>query len=287
MLVKNTLMVDRSTRSEASDASPRSGTITSVERSLDILQLLAGSRSGLRLAEVATGLGADRANALRILAAMESRGFVFRDRVSERYRLTFRITSLGFRHLEASGVGQWAQPILDQLAGETHELVRLSAAEGDGLLWIGRAQGAETGVVVDPVQGREVPLHATATGKAWLSCLPEDQAIGLVLRQGFEPRTPRTIRSVDELRTELRRVREQGYGTADEEADIGILAVAVAIVSGGRPVGTVSVAAPVLRATLDSVIAFVPRARRAAQLLGETWGPYVSELIPPVELRPR
>lgn len=257
-------------------------TITSVERSLAILALLAGSRGGLRLAEVAVALGADRANALRILSVMEEHGFVFRDLISDRYKLTFRMTALGFRHLEAAGVDQWAQPILDQLAAETEELIRLAAAERDGLRWIARAQGNSSRVIVDPVQGREVPLHATAAGKVWLAQLPADHAVQLVLRQGFVQRTPRTITTVEALRAELRRVRERGFGTVDEEADPGILSIAVAIFSGDRPVGTVSIAAPSLRATIDSLEGHLLLLRRAAALLGETWGPYVAELLPDI-----
>ncbi|GIW10859.1 MAG: IclR family transcriptional regulator [Chloroflexi bacterium] len=251
-----------------------------MERSLAILDRLAGQRAGLRLVEIAEAVGCDRASALRILTAMEEHGFIFRDPLSERYRLTFRVTALGFRHLEAAGVTQWAQPILDDLAAETRELVRLAAAERDTLRWIGRAQGAASTIIVDPAQGKAVPLHATAAGKAWLALLPEDDAIELVLRQGFHPQTTRTIRTLPELRAELRRTRERGYGTANEEADDGVLAIAVAIVSDGRPVGTVSVAAPTARATLATLERWLPQLRRAADQLAVTWGPYVAELIP-------
>ncbi len=258
----------------------RNASVTSVERSLDILLLLAGSRDGLRLAEVAAKIGADRANALRILNTMEEGDFVFRDPVSDRYKLTFLVTSLGFRHLEAAGVGEWAQPILDRLAEESQELVRLAVGETDRLRWIARAQGAERGLVIDPVQGKQVQLHASASGKAWLAQLPEDDAIRLVLRHGFEQYTPKTITTVEMLRAELRLVREMGYGTADEEADPGVVAVAVAIVRNGRPLGTISVAAPTSRATVDTLVQHVPHVKRAAALLAETWGPYVDTLIP-------
>lgn len=262
--------------------------IASVERSLAILALLAGNRAGLRLVEVAAAIDADRANALRVLSVMEEQGFVFRDPVSDRYKLTFRLTALGFRHLEAAGVGQWAQPILDHLAAETQALVRLAVAERDGLRWVARAQGISGAIVVDPVQGKEVPLHATAAGKVWLAQLPEDDAVRLVLRQGFVPQTPQTITTVEDLRNELRRVRERGYGTSEEEADPGVLALAVAIRSDEAAVGTVSVAAPTTRATIAALEQHPPHLRRAAALLGETWGPYVAELIPrrdPVPIR--
>ncbi|MBI5029481.1 MAG: IclR family transcriptional regulator [Chloroflexi bacterium] len=242
--------------------------------------MLAGNRVGLRLAEVANKLGSDRTNAQRILSTMEERGFVFRDEVSSRYKLTFLVTSLGFRHLEAAGVSEWAQPTLDNLASATRELVRLAAGERDKLRWIACAQGADDTLIVDPVQGKEVPLHATANGKAWLAQFQDEDAIKLVLRQGFHARTPKTITSVDALREELRLVRERGYGTADEEADLGVVAVSVVIVRENRPLGTISVAAPTTRATVKTLEQFVPLVRKAATVLADTWGPYVDTLIP-------
>lgn len=267
-------------RNGAAEMGTRGGSVTSVERSLAILEVLAGNRAGLRLVELAEAIGADRANALRILAAMDERGFVFRDPVSDRYRLTFRVTALGYRQLEAAGVEEWAQPVLNRVAAETQELVRLAAAERNTLHWIARAQGSGGTLIVDPIQGKEVPLHATAAGKAWLALMPENDAIKLVLRQGFTPRTPRTVTTIDGLRAELRVTRERGYGIAVEEADPGILAVAVATVRDGKALGTLSVAAPTTRSTIETLVRWVPPLQRAAGLLAETWGPYVAELIP-------
>jgi IclR family acetate operon transcriptional repressor len=263
------------------DPRPAAGSsAVSVGRALDILQILAGDRHGLRLAEVAARLGADRANALRILGTMERRGFVLRDPISERYKLTFLVTSLGYRHLEAAGIDQWAQPILDALATRTRELVRLTVAEPDGLRWIARAQGADAGLIVDPDQGNEVALHATASGKAWLAELPDDRALGLVARRGLASRTGHTITDLERLRDDLARVRERGYGLARQEAEIGIVAIAVAIVRDGQPLGTVSVAAPSTRATPQAIDRWLAELRRAAEQLARLWGPYVSELIP-------
>ena len=71
--------------------------------------------------------------------------------------------------------------------------------------------------------GREVVLHATATGKAWLATLPEDEALRLVVARGFPvPRhaDPGTfgkgvVRTIDELRAHLRETRRRGYALAD------------------------------------------------------------------------
>jgi IclR family transcriptional regulator, acetate operon repressor len=251
----------------------------SVERALRILELLAGNAAGLRLVEVAAALGADRANALRILAEMERQGFVQQDPISDRYRLTFMVTSLGFRHLEATGIGGWTQPVLDRLAETTQELVRMTVADSGRLRWVAKAQGANSALVLDPEMGAEVVLHATATGKAWLAAQPESEARALLRRHGMEPQTHATLTSVDAFMTELRQVRARGYATAVSEGEDGVLAVAAAIMAKGAhgehvAVGTVSVAGPLPRVTPEKLDAWAPAARHAAKTLGDTWGTF-------------
>ena len=55
---------------------------------------------------------------------------------------------------------------------ETRELVRLTVATGDGLVWLGSAQGAPARACVSAGDGGTLVLHATANGKAFLATLP-------------------------------------------------------------------------------------------------------------------
>ncbi len=265
--------------------------VLSVARALRMLELLASSTHGLRLAEIAASLGADRANALRLLAEMEHGGFVFKDPISDRYKLTFLITALGFRHLEATGLGQWAQPILDRLAEKTREMVRMTVVEEGTLRWIARAQGANSALIIDPDMGNDVVLHTTASGKAWLATLDRADALRLVLRRGLEARTPRSITTAEAFSAELDRTADRGYGLAVEEGDLGVLAIAAPIWTRGNDgrrtaVGTVSVAGPVPRISPEQLETWAEDVTAAARLLGETWGPYVVSFTD-VSLTPR
>ena len=94
----------------------------------------------------------------------------------------------------------------------------MSVVEGEGLVWIARAQGATLGLRYDPPMGGDVVLHATATGKAWLATLPEQDALRIVCARGFT--TPegfgkRALRSVDELRRHLDETQAARLRTGD------------------------------------------------------------------------
>lgn len=234
---------------------------SATKRSFDILELLAASPRGLGLTEIGDALQIPKSVTHRLLAQLTELGFVCQDMASTRYGLTLKLTLLGLRHYAGTGLGDIAQPILDRLASETGELARLAIVEGEGMVWVAKAQGARYGLRYDPDTGQHVVLHATATGKAWLATLPESEAIRIVAATGFKKPSrfgPNVIRDIEALRAVLRETRERKYGVATEEGEPGTAAVAVAVRGSADPqaavVATLSLAGPVTR--------FVPERQR-------------------------
>jgi IclR family acetate operon transcriptional repressor len=228
------------------------------QRCLDVLELLADSSGGLALAGVAAALDLPKSAAHRILSLLVSRGYAVQHEESGRYRLTLRLTAMGFRYLAGTNLSELCQPVLDRLAANTGELARLAVVDQNGLTWVAKAQGATRGLRYDPDMGRDVVLHATATGKAWLATLPLGEALGLVQARGLavpERFGPKVIKSLAALRREIEATRQRGYGVAVEEGEPGTAAVAAVIRRGPFPdapvVGTISIAGPVARLTAE------------------------------------
>jgi DNA-binding IclR family transcriptional regulator len=244
--------------------------LASVGRTLAVLEALAAEREGLSVTELATGLGLSKTNVFRVLASLKSLGYVHQDERSARYALTFKLPALSYRYIDAHRLDDICMPILQRLADETNELARLALAQGDELRWVAQAEGSHRRIRLTAELGQPVVLHASATGKAWLASLPDEEALRIVLAHGMEARTEHTITSVDALLAEVRRVREQGYATAIEEGDNGVLAVAVAIREKegrrGAP-GTLSIAGTVLNVDRERLLSFVPLLQDAADQL--------------------
>ncbi|RDJ19620.1 IclR family transcriptional regulator [Bosea caraganae] len=209
---------------------------------------------GVSVTVVADEIGLPKSGAHRLLADLIRLGYVRQDAETERYHLTTRLISIGLAHLSASGVTDISQPILDRLASESGELVRMTVVDGDHLTWVAKAQGARSGLRYDPEMGGHPTLFCTATGQAWLATLSEDEAIALVVKQGFGrldehgPNAPRTISAFVEA---LGRARANGYAHVDQAADAGTAALAAAILHPrtGATIGTVSIAGPSSRLT--------------------------------------
>src|SRR5690625_7602554 len=68
-------------------------TVRSVERALDILLCFA-DESSLSMSEIAQRVALHKSTVHRLLASLETKGFVIRDPVTDHYRLGFRVWEL-------------------------------------------------------------------------------------------------------------------------------------------------------------------------------------------------
>ena len=150
-----------------------------IERSLAVLERLTLHANGLGLFEIADQLQIPRSATHRILTVLAAQGYVRQDRYHGAYRLTAKIASLGFTFLAKSGVTDLAQPILDRLARESGELVRLAIVDERSLTWVAKAQGSPYGLRYDPEMGQVARLSCSAGGMAWLLCMFDEQALDL------------------------------------------------------------------------------------------------------------
>lgn len=252
--------------------------MSSVMRTMRILELLSEHPRGLRITDLADRLAVNRAVPHRILADLIEVGYVVQDPETERYRCTFLLGGVGLRQLEAAGVTKWSRDEIERLAAQTKELVRVAIATVDRLCFVAQAQGADSSLTVESPLLADIPLHATATGKAFLSTLPDAHVVALLDARGLEPYTPGTRTGVDRLLDELSGIRRDGFAAVHEEFEVGISAMAAPIVpetSGdGRAVGTISIAGPSVRLTPERQVSLVPALRDAAASLGRHWNVY-------------
>lgn len=223
-------------------------------RALDILELLSEAPGGRAQSAIGTRLALPKSAAHRLLSGLCERGFACQDAANQHYALTLKLAALGFRHLAATRLEEVCPPVLDRLAAMSGELARLAVVKRDGMTWIAKAQGALSGLRYDADAGRDVILHATAVGKAWLASLPGERALALVARSGFANYTAlgtRATRALGAMRQQLRETRKRGYGEALEEGEPGVAALAAPIRASAAAdapvVATVSIAGPLAR----------------------------------------
>lgn len=248
------------------------------ERCLGIIELLAEGAMAMPLGEIAERLVLPKSGAHRLLATLVDLGWVEQDAETSYYRLTMRLAILGQRFYDATGIPDSCQPLLDRLANQSREFVRLAVVDRDSLVWVAHAQGATGGLLYQPsLTTNTVPLYATASGKAWLATLANEQAIQNVMVNGAfkaaDKYGPNVVRTVAAFLRELEATRKRGYGLALSEAEPGVTALAAAIRSeeSGVTMGTVSVAGPGLRMTERRIRELAPLVTQCASELSTLW----------------
>jgi DNA-binding IclR family transcriptional regulator len=249
-----------------------SARLHAVSRTMQTLELLAKSTTGVTVLKLASTLEVGKGIASRLLASLLDHGYVVREAETDRYHLSLKLTSIALRHLQRVGFPAICQPILRKLSQETQELVQLSAVAEKHLVVVDGAQ-ARQGLSIVPFVGTRVALHATAGGKAWLASLSAEEAVAATSRIRLAALTPKTIDSVERLMVELETTRRRGFAVAEGEFLDHVNAIAVPIGHGrfGFFVGALAVCAPESRLPRARFSRIAPILKAAAAEIETLW----------------
>ncbi len=264
-----------------------------LERTLGILEHLSRHGEGLELGVLAERLNIPRSGAHRLLTDLVAAGYVRQVREQGAYMLTTKLVSLGLTFLSHSGIIDIAQPLLQRLAELSGELVRLSVVDGERLTWVARAQGARQGLRYDPDMGSDARLSCSSSGWAWLSTLPEEEALAVVARQGlgsrseFGPNAPQTLA---EVQAALQDTRTRGYAMTVDTYTEGLSAMSAPVRLAGQPaLGVLTIAGPSARFKQERMQALGAELLSFADQLAAASGAspfFAAGRLPPGERKP-
>src|SRR5262245_29416428 len=247
--------------------------IQSVSRALDILEAFTANEGELGVTELSRRLKLHKNNVFRLLATLETRGYVEQDKESGNYRLgmkTFEVATVFTHHL---GLVRQARPVLEQLAQVTGEAAYLGVLEGPSVVCVDVVEATQPVRVVSHL-GRRLPAHAVALGKAQLAFRSPEEREDLWKREAPASPTGRTIVEASRLADELVRVVEREWAVEDEEFEPGVRAVAAPVRDyARRVVGAIGVRGPAFRLSLERLETEVaPRIRAAARDVSKRLG---------------
>jgi len=240
--------VDTDVDPDAADVGPDTvlpSRVQSVDRALRLLEVVAATAPrGETVTTLATRCDINRATAWRLLGTLESRGLVERDPATNRYRI-----GLAMIRMSASagydGLVRRTRHVLERVSRETGETADLAVAGHHGVTYVGEV--APPAVMAINWVAREVPLHATSTGKAFLAWLPPEE-VWAMLDDPLPRFTDTTITDRDLLMDELVLIRERGYAECAGELEPALYGVSAPILNfDDRPLGVFSIWGPVSR----------------------------------------
>ena len=249
---------------------------SSVDKALDILELLGETDRTYTLSEVSRTLGLAKSSAHTLLTTLERRGYLKRD-TDGRFSLGQQALRFGFVFLQRTQVHHVARPFLEALSQAVGETCHMAVRVGRAAIYVEKVESPRAVRLASTIGGQAV-LYASAVGKVLLAHMPADEFERFLEEEELSQLTPATITDPQALQAHLAEIRAQGYAIDDQEEHEGVRCVGAPVRDySGKVIAAISVAGLIQRLT-DERIPFL------AQQVMDTAGQISQQLgYPPDE----
>lgn len=240
---------------------------STVNRVLDILEMVAASERPLSPTDLAVQLNIPKASLHRLVGALEEQGFL-QTRLNQRgLQPGHRLHKVAMGVLASAPMQVQHRAILATLSEEIGETCNIAVPQGAEMIYFDRAE-THWPVRVQLQIGSRVPVFATAGGKMYLSSLPRAKRESLISHVKLVPYTSNTLLDEHALHAELDATAERGYALDNEEYIDGMVALAVPLTDKDKRLyATLSFHAPCMRIPFAAVTDFLPQVRFASAKL--------------------
>jgi DNA-binding IclR family transcriptional regulator len=240
----------RRTAMVAQPTSKRRDLAPALSRGINILELIASSRRAWSLTEIASKLEIAKSSVFALCATLLSAGLLERQGDGS-YRLGLKLVDLANARLEDSDLPGAFYKTWDSFGVFRQEAVILSVRDGSDMVYIAcRNSPLPLGVTFRI--GMRLPACCTATGKAVLSTLSDDEIRAIYRKHQIARLTAATVRSIDDLLAQLAVIRRRGYSVDDGETREHMCSFGAPVFDRHSVSAVAGVAISFLKATLDS-----------------------------------
>ena len=158
-------------------------------------------------------------------------GYAAQDGETGKYRLTLKMFEISSGIVNSMDVMSVAKVHLERLAQRTGEAVHLVIRDAQDIVYIYKTESGP--MRMSSRVGLRSPLYCTGVGKAILATLTEEEVEDVWRHSSPQKLTVRTVTDLPALCAQLNEVRACGYAIDDEENELGIRCVALAIPGPG------------------------------------------------------
>ena len=201
--------------------------VQSVERIFQLIEQLAAHPTGVSLQKLAGETGLAKSTVHRLLASLVSLGYAAQEPETGRYRLTLKMFELSSGIVNSMEIMDVAKAHLERLSQRTGEAVHLVIRDAQDIVYIYKTESGP--MRMSSRVGLRSPLYCTGVGKAILATLPPEEVEDVWNHSSLKKLTSRTVVDLAEMQDQLAEVRANGYAIDDEENEMGVRCVAVAI----------------------------------------------------------
>jgi len=203
----------------------------SSDKLLYILETMAKFSMPVRLQDLAEKTEMTQSTVLRYLRALQNSNYLYQDRNTLRYGLTWKLCGLTKNLDTYLGLRNVANSFVNELANTLRTGVCLVVSQNNECIYLDCIDRPAQGPIKNPLQyiGKRAPMHTTGSGKLLLSSYSPVRLDQYVAEKGLKPVTPYSITSREQLDRELDAVRQQGYACDNQECEIGLRCISYPI----------------------------------------------------------
>jgi DNA-binding IclR family transcriptional regulator len=218
------------------------GVVPAAEQTLGILRYLANQASPVPAAVISRSLSLPRSTTYHLLETLMASGFVVHYPDQRVYGLGLTAYELGSGYVRQEPLQRLARRPMADLADRCRNSAHLSVLLGRDVIYVIEERAPGRPRLVTDV-GVRLPAHATASGRAMLAALPQQQVRALYPdKDAFGSGDDQVPMSLSALRRVLVEVRRDGWASEYGEVTAGLASRAMPVLDGnGYPVAAVAV----------------------------------------------
>ncbi len=201
-----------------------------VERALDILEVVQDHQDGIGLADLSKITRLNIYTLRRLCSTLVERGYLYHKGKGHDYFLGLKLLIFNNVVNGVVSLREQAYPFLQRLCDEIDETIVMTAIDGIKPFHITYTNPKHI-LQAAMDQGGDFALHCTASGKIHLAFMKDEQIENIVNIPGLVAYTDNTITDKDQFRREIEIIRHDGVAFDDEEYRIGLRSAAAPIKS--------------------------------------------------------
>lgn len=238
--------------------------LSTLERGLTVLRAFDQHHPEMQLSEVAAVTQLSPAVARRCLNTLVQLGYVAKH--GRRFLLRPEVLVFGSAFMSSMNLETVALPALQVLRDETGDSSSMAVLSGHDILYVAHVS-TNRHIRLSANVGTRFPIHATSLGKVLLAFQGDDAIEAYLGSASLTRFTENTLTDPAALRARLAETRANGFDSALDELDYGIVSVAVPVFDKDRHVTcAINCSTTTSRISQDELVrARVPLLQQAAR----------------------
>lgn len=201
----------------------------SLERALQIINVLSRERPSLSLGQLSEALDLSRATVLRLCLTLIDYGYLRQDQVTKHYSLGMRFLELAKSVSDSFSLRKIASPYLNILQVMLGKTIFMAVLDNDEVLYIDKIDDPRNPISFTSSIGTRRPPYWGMLGFVLMAYLPDKEVKRILKKQPLTAFTSKSITKKSDFLKKLDKVRLQGYVVEKEMAFDGISGVGAPI----------------------------------------------------------